>query len=216
MLLTALAAPLAQVLRAQNSGIPAGKMVLSIHQNTSRGAGFRGSLEGWAKAGIKYVELADTALDEWLKKRGSTFRVPVLGSVFRTLGGFPVERDGNDRQPLRDSLAILESGQPLVVYPEGTRHHGRTIEPLQPGTAWLAIKAQVPIVPVGIAGTEEAFRGHGGKLPRFERGAMVVGDPIVPPPLTGTVAKRADVDALSEELRKSLQELFDRAYELRD
>jgi sugar phosphate isomerase/epimerase len=59
-----LTAPLAQIVSAQ---VPAGKMVLSIHQNTSRGAGFRGSLEGWAKAGIKYVELADTALDEWLK-----------------------------------------------------------------------------------------------------------------------------------------------------
>lgn len=72
MLLASLAAPLAPMLRAQNSGIPAGKMVLSIHQNTSRGAGFRGSLEGWAKAGIKYVELADTALDEWLKAGEST------------------------------------------------------------------------------------------------------------------------------------------------
>jgi sugar phosphate isomerase/epimerase len=57
-------ATLEHVLRAQ---VPAGKMVLSIHQNTSRNAGFRGSLEGWSKAGIKYVELADTAVDEWLK-----------------------------------------------------------------------------------------------------------------------------------------------------
>ncbi len=64
VLMAPLTAPLAQIVSAQ---VPAGKMVLSIHQNTSRGAGFRGSLEGWAKAGIKYVELADTALDEWLK-----------------------------------------------------------------------------------------------------------------------------------------------------
>lgn len=71
MLKAALAAPLTasltEVLQAQGPAIPAGKMVLSIHQNTSRSAGFRGSLEGWAKAGIKYVELADTALDEWLR-----------------------------------------------------------------------------------------------------------------------------------------------------
>lgn len=45
---------------------PAGKMVLSIHQNTSRAAGYRGSLEGWAKAGIRYVELTDTLLDGFL------------------------------------------------------------------------------------------------------------------------------------------------------
>jgi len=41
-------------------------MLLSMHQNTSRAAGFRGSLEGWARAGIEYVELTDTALDGFL------------------------------------------------------------------------------------------------------------------------------------------------------
>ena len=43
------------------------KMTLSIHQNTSRGAGYRKSLEGWAKAGIKFVEITDVLLDEFLK-----------------------------------------------------------------------------------------------------------------------------------------------------
>lgn len=44
-----------------------GKMSLCLHQNTSRAAGFRKSLEGWAKAGIKNVELTDNLLDDWLK-----------------------------------------------------------------------------------------------------------------------------------------------------
>jgi sugar phosphate isomerase/epimerase len=42
-------------------------MLLSIHQNTSRAAGFRGSLEGWARAGIRYVELNDGMLDGFLE-----------------------------------------------------------------------------------------------------------------------------------------------------
>ena len=42
-------------------------MLLSIHQNTSRAAGFRGSLEGWARAGIEYVELNDRMLDGFLE-----------------------------------------------------------------------------------------------------------------------------------------------------
>jgi len=42
-------------------------MLLAMHQNTSRAAGFRGSLEGWARAGIEYVELNDTALDGFLE-----------------------------------------------------------------------------------------------------------------------------------------------------
>lgn len=60
-------APLAQVLSAQSSSIPAGKMVVSIHQQTSQAAGFKGSLEGWAKAGIKYVEITATSLDQFLR-----------------------------------------------------------------------------------------------------------------------------------------------------
>src|SRR5690606_41722697 len=52
----------ARALNAQ----PAGKMQLALHQNTSQAAGFRGSLEGWARAGIRYVELTDVLLDEFL------------------------------------------------------------------------------------------------------------------------------------------------------
>ena len=42
-------------------------MALCMHQNTSRGAGFRGSLEGWSRAGIRLVELSDRVLDQWLE-----------------------------------------------------------------------------------------------------------------------------------------------------
>ena len=58
-------APLVQPVQAQTA--PPGKMLLSIHQNTSRAAGFRGSLEGWARAGIEYVELNDRMLDGFLE-----------------------------------------------------------------------------------------------------------------------------------------------------
>ena len=64
MLLAPLAAPLVDVIPA--SAAP-GKMVLSIHQTTSQRAGYRKSLEGWAKAGIKNVEISDRILDDFLK-----------------------------------------------------------------------------------------------------------------------------------------------------
>lgn len=67
-LFTSLAAPLflsSNKSHAQTA--PPGKMLLAMHQNTSRAAGFRQSLEGWSRAGIKYVELNDTMLDEFLE-----------------------------------------------------------------------------------------------------------------------------------------------------
>jgi 2-keto-myo-inositol isomerase len=70
-LLAPLAAPvaaqLAQMALPKAAEAAGGKMMLSIHQNTSRAAGYRKSLEGWAKAGIKYVELTDAMLDDFLK-----------------------------------------------------------------------------------------------------------------------------------------------------
>jgi 4-hydroxyphenylpyruvate dioxygenase len=61
-------------------------MTLAIHQNTSAGAGYRGSLEGWAKAGIKNVELTNTLLDGFLK----TDSLPAARRVLTDLGLTPV------------------------------------------------------------------------------------------------------------------------------
>jgi sugar phosphate isomerase/epimerase len=61
-----LAAP-AALLAARAVSAQGGKMTLAMHQNTSAGAGYRGSLEGWAKAGIRQVEITNALLDEFLK-----------------------------------------------------------------------------------------------------------------------------------------------------
>jgi sugar phosphate isomerase/epimerase len=81
-----LMAPLALPLAAARQTAPAGKMLLSIHQNTSRSAGYRKSLEGWAKAGIKYVELTDTMLDDFLR----TDNLAAAKQVLTDLGLTPV------------------------------------------------------------------------------------------------------------------------------
>ena len=59
-----------------------GKMALAIHQNTSAGAGYRSSLEGWSRAGIKNVELTNTLLDDFLK----TDSLPTARRVLTDLG----------------------------------------------------------------------------------------------------------------------------------
>ena len=66
---TAILAPLAAaaIPAVPGAARPAGKMSLSLHQTTSLGAGFRKSLEGWSRAGVKNVEINDLMLDEFLK-----------------------------------------------------------------------------------------------------------------------------------------------------
>lgn len=148
--------------------------------------------------------------------KAELFRIPVVGAAFRSLGGFPVERDGSDRKPLRDSLEILAAGEPLAVYPEGTRQNGPEIQPLQPGAAYLAIKAQVPVVPVGIAGSEEILRSHRRRFPALGQVVVVVGEPITPPTIAGKTVKRELVDEMTSKLSGELQQLLDEAYRLRD
>jgi 2-keto-myo-inositol isomerase len=63
---TLLLAPVV-AMAAKSLAAQSGRMTLAIHQNTSSGAGYRGSLEGWAKAGIRYAELTAALLDEFLK-----------------------------------------------------------------------------------------------------------------------------------------------------
>ena len=82
---TLLATPLA-LIATRAVAVAAGKMTLAIHQNTSSGAGYRKSLEGWSRAGIKHVEITAALLDEFLK----TDTLAAAGRVLSDLGLTPV------------------------------------------------------------------------------------------------------------------------------
>jgi len=98
----------------------------------------------------------------------------------------------------------------------GWRQNGPKIQPLQPGAAYLALRAGVPILPVGIAGSQEILRDHASPIPHFAPVAIVVGEPITTPRREKGVVPRAEVDALTAQLHDTLQQLIDEAYTLRD
>lgn len=130
---------------------------------------------------------------------------------FTALGGFPVDRAGADRAALRAAQSALEGGEPLGMFPEGTRRSGPVVKDLHHGVAFLAARLGVPIVPIGIGGSETIL-ARGRKLPRFNRVVVIVGDPIRPPERgPGASVRRGDVAALTEELRAAVQRLFDEA-----
>jgi 2-keto-myo-inositol isomerase len=87
----------------------AGRMTLAIHQNTSAGAGYRGSLEGWARAGIKQVEITNTLLDAFLKgdSLASARRILTdqgLTPVSGACGVFGIWEPGPNRAMLIDNF----------------------------------------------------------------------------------------------------------------
>lgn len=142
------------------------------------------------------------------------FAIPGLGFFLRSMGGFPVERAMTDRAAMRVAETLLTGGEPLVVFPEGTRQEGPMIGEMKEGASFLACRTGVPIVPVGIGGAVRAMP-KGRRFPRPRRIAVVVGAPIHPPargdgPGQGRV-KRSAIRDVTEELRINLQALFDEA-----
>lgn len=130
--------------------------------------------------------------------------------LFTSLGGIRVERGAADRGALRALEGALRDGEPVALFPEGTRGSGPELGPLFDGAAYLAVKLDVPIVPVGIGGSEEILP-KGARVPSFHRVSVVVGNPIMPPSLDGR-ARRAAATRMTEELTAELQRAFDEAW----
>ena len=131
-----------------------------------------------------------------------------------TLGGFPVKRGTTDREALRACQEVLERGEPLVLFPEGTRQFGPEVQHFFDGAAFLACRTGAPIVPVGLGGTEAAMP-KGSKMVHPVQMTIVIGEPLVPPPLPESGrASRKDIKALTAQLSERIQALFDEAQEL--
>jgi 1-acyl-sn-glycerol-3-phosphate acyltransferase len=133
-----------------------------------------------------------------------------LHRLWHTLGGIPVRRGSADREALRTCIAVVENGEPLVLFPEGTRQTGPVVEPLFDGATYVQTRTGVPIVPVGIGGSEAAMP-KGSKLPKLRKIVVIVGDPLEAPVADGSKARRAAVRDQTERLRSEVQRLFDEA-----
>ena len=132
--------------------------------------------------------------------------------LFDALGAVEVERGTADRGAMRALEGVLERGEPVAIFPEGTRRSGPEITELFAGAAYLSVKFGVPIVPVGIGGSEHILP-KGKVLPRIHRVAVSVGRPLHPPVLEGR-ARRSAAKLLTEQLQTSLQACFDDAERL--
>lgn len=156
------------------------------------------------------VSLADHRVLRYMGAE-NYFAIPVLGWFLRAMGGFPVERSTTDRAALRLAEWILRNGEPLAVFPESTRQEGPLLEPLKEGAAFLACRAGVPIVPMGIGGAERAMP-KGAWWARPRKITLVVGPPIHPILREdGARVKRSEIRRLTDELSAELQALFDEA-----
>ena len=154
-------------------------------------------------SGVTFRRMRFMGADKYWKHRA-------FGRLLSALGGFPVTRGSADREALKRSIAFLEDGQPLVLFPEGERKSGPVVQPLFDGATYVAVKAGVPIVPVGIGGSERAMP-KGAKFIYPRRLRVIIGPPIPPPHSANAKEQRQAARDMSIQLRAELQRLFDQA-----
>ena len=156
------------------------------------------------------VARVDTRRIRYMGK-DSLWKVSWFGRFITALGAFPVRRGSADREALRRCMDIIRSGEPLVLFPEGTRRSGPVVHDLYEGAAYVAIRTGVPIVPVGIGGSERALR-KGKRLPRPVKVHVIVGPPLAPPPPKASGhPSRGALRELTDRLQAEVQRLFDEA-----
>ncbi len=133
------------------------------------------------------------------------FKIPFLGAHLRTAGHVPVPREDPRAAVKTMTLAadnIREKAISMLIFPEGGRTRTGELQPFKEGVAYIAIKAGVPIVPVGVTGTR-AVIPMGSGIVRPGKVTLRVGDPISTEGLT-----LKDRQRLTDQVRESVAKLI--------
>jgi 1-acyl-sn-glycerol-3-phosphate acyltransferase len=138
--------------------------------------------------------------------KAGLFKQPILGTLLRIYESFPVNRDKTDLKAFRTAIRRIEEGRLVAIFPEGTRRRmgPKKLGPLEPGAAYLILKSGVPMVPIGLSGTEKVVQ-NGKRFPRFPRISVTIGKPIICAP------KKPDqktISDLSQEIERSIISLL--------
>jgi 1-acyl-sn-glycerol-3-phosphate acyltransferase len=137
----------------------------------------------------------------------SLFFWPV-GQVLRRLGAMPVRRGGSDIEAYRVALGVLERGEVLCIFPEGTRSRDGLLADAKPGAAMLATRSGVSVLPVGVSGTDR-FLGRGARFPHIgTRITLRVGSPFTVS-LDPGLSRRDAIQKASDEIMRRIAELVD-------
>jgi 1-acyl-sn-glycerol-3-phosphate acyltransferase len=131
--------------------------------------------------------------------KAELFKIPLFSWLISKLYAFPVKRGAFDRQAIELACLYLQKGKIVGMFPEGTRYRRNSLGRPQAGVGLLVIKTGVPVLPVGIVGTDKVLPAGKFGL-RFPQIKAVIGNPIY------NLAR----DVVSERQRKKASEITKR------
>lgn len=108
--------------------------------------------------------------------KAQLFKNPIMDVLLRNLSGFPVHRGEKDQWAMRHAAKVLNHGQALGMFPEGTRSQGKGLAVAKTGSARLAIEAGCPILPLAIVGSDQFFK----RFPHRTRVQITLLPPLTP------------------------------------
>lgn len=139
------------------------------------------------------------------------FDIPVLSQVMSIFGAFPVRLEGHDRTAIKRTNRHLKAGEGVVIFPEGGRTTTGKLDPFKPGAFRLAVRANVPIVPVTINGAYQVWPPK-QTLPRLRGKIVIYYHPPIPPAATNTEeALKARVQEVMAQTRTRIISTLDPA-----
>lgn len=137
------------------------------------------------------------------------FRSRLSAYFLGGLGSFPVHRGKLDRKAIRRSEQILANGLALAMFPEGSRSENAQLQPALSGSALIASRSRVPLLPIGITGTEK-IEGWSWIL-RRPRITVSIGQPFYLPPAQSKFT-RAELAEHTEFMMERIAELLPPQY----
>ena len=145
--------------------------------------------------------------------RKTLFANPLAGWYIRRLNAFPLDREGDSREALRTFGGLLDRGEVVLMFPEGTRTRTGFLDALKPGVVTVAMRGSAPILPAYVWGSYQSWP-RGRKWPRRHRYKVHFGEPLRP--AGGSErgrARKAELERLQEALGRALQALETEAWE---
>ncbi|WP_199614977.1 lysophospholipid acyltransferase family protein [Paenibacillus alkalitolerans] len=129
--------------------------------------------------------------------KAELFRVPVLSSIIRQVGAFPVNRGGMSKESIRTALQLLKEGRVICIFPEGTRQ--TALGAGKKGAASLAVRSGAWVVPAAIIGSYRLFQPL----------KVVYGEPYKIATAEDLPAS-AQLEVATERIMASIRELIER------